>query len=62
MSESQPAAEITTRDVLLPIDHRLSLIETDVRESNTKICRITQQLLNGRMVGASRPSQRLYQQ
>ena len=36
MSESQPAAEITTRDVLLQIDHRLSLIETDVRENNTK--------------------------
>ena len=37
MSTPQPSPEITTRDVLLQIDHRLSLIETDVRENHTKI-------------------------
>ena len=36
MSTPQPSPEITTRDVLQQIDHRLSLIETDVRENNTK--------------------------
>lgn len=37
MSTPQPSPELTTRDVLQQIDHRLSLIETDVRENNTKI-------------------------
>ena len=37
MSNPQPAAEFTARDVLQQIDHRLSLIETDVRENNAKI-------------------------
>ena len=36
MSTPQPAPELTTRDVLQQIDHRLSLIETDVRENHTK--------------------------
>ncbi|MCY4603270.1 MAG: hypothetical protein OXE49_03475 [Gemmatimonadetes bacterium] len=36
MSTPQPSPEITTRDVLQQIDHRLSLIEVDVRENNTK--------------------------
>ena len=36
MSTPQPSPELTTRDVLQQIDHRLSLIETDVRENNTK--------------------------
>ena len=36
MSTPQPSPEITTRDVLQQIDHRLSLIEMDVRENNTK--------------------------
>ena len=37
MSTPQPSPELTTRDVLQQIDHRLSLIETDVRENHTKI-------------------------
>ncbi len=37
MSTPQPAPELTTRDVLQQIDHRLGLIETDVRENHTKI-------------------------
>ena len=37
MSTPQPSAELTTRDVLQQIDHRLSLIETDVRENSTKL-------------------------
>ena len=37
MSNPQPSPELTTRDVLQQIDHRLGLIETDVRENNTKI-------------------------
>ena len=37
MSTPQPSPELTTRDVLQQIDHRLSLIETDVRENNAKI-------------------------
>ena len=37
MSNPQPAPELSTRDVLLQIDRRLSLIEADVRENNTKI-------------------------
>ena len=37
MSTPQSSPELTTRDVLQQIDHRLSLIETDVRENNTKI-------------------------
>ena len=37
MSNPQPAPELSTRDVLLQIDRRLSLIEEDVRENNTKI-------------------------
>ena len=37
MSNPQPSPELTTRDVLQQIDHRLSLIETDVRENHTKI-------------------------
>ena len=37
MSNPQPSAELTTRDVLQQIDHRLSLIETDVRENSTKL-------------------------
>ena len=37
MSTPQPSPELTIRDVLQQIDHRLSLIETDVRENNTKI-------------------------
>ena len=37
MSNPQPAPELATRDVLLQIDRRLSLIEVDVRENNTKI-------------------------
>ena len=37
MSTPQPAPELTTRDVLQQINRRLSLIETDVRENNTKI-------------------------
>ena len=36
MSNPQPASELSTRDVLQQIDRRLSLIETDVRENNTK--------------------------
>ena len=36
MSSSQSSPELTTRDVLQQIDHRLSLIETDVRENHTK--------------------------
>ena len=36
MSTPQSSPELTTRDVLQQIDHRLSLIETDVRENNTK--------------------------
>ena len=37
MSNPQPAPELSTRDVLLQIDRRLSLIEADVHENNTKI-------------------------
>ena len=37
MSTPQSAPELTTRDVLQQIDHRLSLIERDVRENHTKI-------------------------
>ena len=37
MSTPQPSPELTTRDVLQQIDHRLSLIETDVRENSTKL-------------------------
>ena len=37
MSTPQSSAELTTRDVLQQIDHRLSLIETDVRENSTKL-------------------------
>ena len=37
MSTPQPSPELTTRDVLQQIDHRLSLIETDVRENHTKV-------------------------
>ena len=37
MSNPQPSHELTTRDVLQQIDHRLSLIETDVRENSTKL-------------------------
>ena len=37
MSTSQSSPELTTRDVLQQINRRLSLIETDVRENNTKI-------------------------
>ena len=37
MSTPQPSPELTTRDVLQQIDHRLSLIETDVRENNARI-------------------------
>ncbi len=37
MSTPQSSSELTTRDVLQQIDHRLSLIEMDVRESNAKI-------------------------
>ncbi len=37
MSTLQPSPELTTRDVLQQIDHRLSLLETDVRENHTKI-------------------------
>ena len=37
MSNPQPSSELTTRDVLQQIDHRLSLIEKDVRENHTKI-------------------------
>ena len=33
MSTPQPSPELTTRDVLQQIDHRLSLIETDVHEN-----------------------------
>ena len=36
MSNPQPSSELTTRDVLQQIDHRLGLIETDVRENHTK--------------------------
>ena len=36
MSTPQPSPELTTRDVLQQIDHRLSLIERDVRENHTK--------------------------
>ena len=36
MSTPQSSPELTTRDVLQQIDHRLSLIETDVRENHTK--------------------------
>ena len=36
MSNPQSASELSTRDVLQQIDRRLSLIETDVRENNTK--------------------------
>lgn len=37
MSTPQPSSEFTTRDVLQQIDHRLRLIETDVRENHTKV-------------------------
>ena len=37
MSTPQPAPELSIRDVLQQIDHRLSLIEMDVRENHTKI-------------------------
>ena len=37
MSNPQPSSELTTRDVLQQIDHRLSLIERDVRENHTRI-------------------------
>ena len=37
MSTPKPSPELTTRDVLQQIDHRLSLIERDVRENHTKI-------------------------
>ena len=37
MSTPQSSPELTTRDVLQQIDHRLSLIEMDVRESSTKL-------------------------
>ena len=37
MSTPQSSPELTTRDVLQQIDHRLSLIETDVRENHTKV-------------------------
>ena len=37
MPTPQPAAEFSVRDVLQQVDHRLSLIETDVRENNAKI-------------------------
>ena len=37
MSNPQSSSELTTRDVLQQIDHRLSLIERDVRENHTKI-------------------------
>ncbi len=37
MSTPQSSPEFTTRDVLQQIDHRLSLIEMDVRENNAKI-------------------------
>ena len=37
MSNPQSAPELSTRGVLLQIDRRLSLIEADVRENNTKI-------------------------
>ena len=37
MSTPQPSPELTTRDVLQQIDHRLSLIERDVRENHAKI-------------------------
>ena len=37
MSTPQSSSELTTRDVLQQIDHRLSLIETDVRENSTKL-------------------------
>ena len=37
MSTPQSSPELTTRDVLQQIDHRLSLIETDVRENSTKL-------------------------
>ena len=37
MSTPQPSPELTTRDVLQQIDHRLSLLKTDVRENHTKI-------------------------
>ena len=36
MSTPQPSPGLTTRDVLQQIDHRLGLIETDVRENHTK--------------------------
>ena len=36
MSTPQSSSELTTRDVLQQIDHRLGLIEADVRENNTK--------------------------
>ena len=37
MSTPQSSPELTTRDVLQQIDHRLSLIEMDVRENSTKL-------------------------
>ena len=37
MPSPQPAAEFSARDVLQQVDHRLSLIETDVRKNNAKI-------------------------
>ena len=37
MSNPQPSSELTTRDVLQQINHRLSLIETDVRENHAKL-------------------------
>ena len=37
MPSPQPTAEFSARDVLQQLDHRLSLIETDVRENNAKI-------------------------
>ena len=37
MSNPQPPPELTTRDVLQQVDHRLGLIETDVRELSSKV-------------------------
>ncbi len=37
MTAEQPLAELTTRDVLLQLDRRMSLVEEDVRDLDAKL-------------------------
>ncbi len=53
MSTPQSAPEISIRDVLQQIDHRLSLIEMDVRENNAKIDALNSEL-TGKIVALDR--------